>query len=69
MAKTTRTAPLRTPDDLARAVEDLHRRASAEGRDDRHFDVQVEWRETSSLTAHPDHILERIEELTGAGAT
>jgi probable F420-dependent oxidoreductase len=69
MAKTTRTAPLRTPDDLARAVEDLHERASAEGRDSGQLDVQVESRESSSITASPDYILERVEELTGAGAT
>jgi probable F420-dependent oxidoreductase len=69
MAKTTRTAPLQTPDDLARAVEDLHERASAEGRDGGLLDVQVEWRESSSITATPDRILERVEELTGAGAT
>ena len=69
MAKTTRTAPLRTPDDLARAVEDLHELASAEGRDGGQLDVQVEWRESSSLTATPDQILERVEKLTDAGAT
>ena len=69
MAKTTRTAPLRTPDDLARAVEDLHELATAEGRDGGQLDVQVEWRESSSLTATPDQILERVEELTDAGAT
>lgn len=69
MAKTTRTAPLRTPDDLARAVEDLHQLASAEGRDGGQLNVQVEWRESSSIVASPDHVLERIEELTGAGAT
>ena len=69
MAKTTRTAPLRTPDDLARAVEDLHELAAAEGRDGVQLDVQVEWRESSSITATPDHILERVEELSNAGAT
>jgi len=68
MAKTTRTAPLRTTADLARAVEDLHELASAEGRDGQ-LDVQVEWRESSSVTAHPDHTLARVEELTSAGAT
>ncbi len=67
MAKTTRTAPLRTTGDLARAVEDLHDLASAEGRDGGQLDVQVEWRESSSITASPDHILERVEELTDAG--
>jgi probable F420-dependent oxidoreductase len=69
MAKTTRTAPLRTPDDLARAVEHLHELASAEGRDGDQLDVQVEWRESSTITAAPDHTLERVEELTDAGAT
>lgn len=69
MAKTTRTAPLRTPNDLARAVVELHELASAEGRDGGQLDVQVEWRESSSITATPDHTLERVEELTNAGAT
>jgi probable F420-dependent oxidoreductase len=69
MAKTTRTAPLATTADLARAVEDLHELASAEGRDSGQLDVQVEWRESSSITANPDHILERVEDLTDTGAT
>jgi probable F420-dependent oxidoreductase len=69
MAKTTRTAPLRTPEDLARAVEDMRELASAEGRDGDQLDVQVEWRESSSVTANPDRILGRVEELTHAGAT
>ena len=69
MAKTTRTAPLRTPEDLARAVEDLRALASAERRDGDRLDVQVEWRESSSITADPGHILERVAELTDAGAT
>ena len=69
MAKTTRTAPLRTPHELAMAVDDLHELASAEGRDGGRLDVQVEWRESSSITATADHILERVEELTDAGAT
>jgi probable F420-dependent oxidoreductase len=69
MAKTTRTAPMRTLDDLAQAVEDLHDLASAEGRDGGQLDVQVEWRESSSLTATPDQILERVQKLTDAGAT
>jgi probable F420-dependent oxidoreductase len=68
MAKTTRTAPLRTTGDLARAVEDLHELASAGGREGQ-LDVQVEWRESSSITANPDHILERVDELASAGAT
>ncbi len=61
MAKTTRTAPLRTPDDLARAVEDLHELAAAEGREGGQLDVQVEWRESSAITAPPDQTLERVE--------
>jgi probable F420-dependent oxidoreductase len=69
MAKTTRTAPLQTTSDLARAVEDLRELASAEGRDGALLDVQVEWRESSSIAAKPDHILGRVEELTDAGAT
>jgi probable F420-dependent oxidoreductase len=69
MAKTTRTAPLLTAEDLARAVEDLRELAAAAGRDAGQLDVQVEWRESSSITARPDHILERVEELTVAGAT
>jgi probable F420-dependent oxidoreductase len=69
MAKTTRTAPLRTPEDLARAVEDLRGLAAAEGRDGDQLDIQVEWRESSSVTANPDHILERVRELAHAGAT
>ena len=58
-----------TPEDLARAVEDLRELAAAAGRDAGQLDVQVEWRESSSITARPDHILERVEELTVAGAT
>jgi probable F420-dependent oxidoreductase len=69
MAKTTRTAPLRSPEDLARAVGEMHEFAAAEGRDAGELDVQVEWRESSSLTAPSDHILERVEELSSAGAT
>jgi len=69
MAKTTRTAPLRTTGDLARAVEDLHELASAEGRDGDALDVQVEWRESCSINANPDHILELVAELTDAGTT
>jgi hypothetical protein len=69
MAKTTRTAPLQTPRDLARAVGDLHELASAEGRDAHLLDVQVEWRESSSLTAPTDRTLERVKELADAGAT
>jgi alkanesulfonate monooxygenase SsuD/methylene tetrahydromethanopterin reductase-like flavin-dependent oxidoreductase (luciferase family) len=69
MAKTTRTAPLQTTDDLARAVEDLREVAAAAGRDAGQLDVQVEWRESSSITEKPDGILERVEELTVAGAT
>ena len=69
MAKTTRTAPLQTPRDLARAVEDLHELATAEGRDARLLDVQVEWRESSSITATADQILGRVEELADAGTT
>jgi probable F420-dependent oxidoreductase len=69
VAKTTRTAPLRTPDHLARAIDHLHDLASAEGRDGSQLDIQVEWRESSSMSAAPDHILERVEELTNAGAT
>ena len=60
---------LRTPDDLARAVEELHELASGEGRGGRHLDVQVEWRESSSIIATPDRTLERVEVLTDAGAT
>jgi probable F420-dependent oxidoreductase len=69
MAKTTRTAPLRTTGDLARAVEDLRQLAAAEGREGDPLDVQVEWRESSSITADTGHTLERLEELTAAGAT
>jgi probable F420-dependent oxidoreductase len=69
MAKTTRTAPLQTTADLARAVQDLHNLAAAEGRDGSQLDVQVEWRESSSITASPDQTLERVAELTDAGAT
>jgi len=69
MAKTTRTAPLRTTRDLARAVEDLRELAAAEGRDGGQLDVQVEWRKSSSVTTSADHILERVEELSAAGAT
>jgi len=69
MAKTTRTAPLRTTGDLARAVEDLRELAVAEGRDGGQLDVQVEWRESSSITTEPDHILGRVDELTDGGAT
>jgi probable F420-dependent oxidoreductase len=69
MAKTTRTAPLRTTSDLARAVEDLRELAAVEGRDAGQLDVQVEWRESSSISAHADRILERVEELNDAGAT
>ena len=69
MAKTTRTAPLQTPAHLARAVDDLRTLTAAEGRDGGQLDVQVEWRQSSSVTASADHILERIEELTNAGAT
>jgi hypothetical protein len=47
----------------------LHELASAAGRDSGQLDVQVEWRESSSVTANPDHILERIGELTEAGGT
>jgi hypothetical protein len=69
MAKTTRTAPLQTPRDLARAVGDLHELASDAGRDVHSLDVQVEWRESSSMTETADQILERVEELADAGAT
>jgi alkanesulfonate monooxygenase SsuD/methylene tetrahydromethanopterin reductase-like flavin-dependent oxidoreductase (luciferase family) len=69
MAKTTRTAPLQTTSDLARAVEDLRELAAAAGRDGGQLDVQVEWRESSSISANPDRILERVGELADAGAT
>lgn len=69
MAKTTRTAPLRTPDELHRAIENLHELAAAEGRDGGGLDIQVEWRDSSSISAAPSHILERVNQLSSAGAT
>jgi probable F420-dependent oxidoreductase len=69
MAKTTRTAPLSTPGDLVRAVVDLRELASTEGRDGDQLDVQVEWRESSSIAGNPNHVLERVGELTDSGAT
>ena len=59
---------LRTPDDLALAVEELHELASGEGRGGRHLDVSRR-RESSSIIATPDRTLERVEALTDAGVT
>jgi probable F420-dependent oxidoreductase len=69
MAKTTRTAPIHTPEELRVAVENLHELWSAEGRSGDRLDVQVEWHESASVTAACDRTLERIGQLSEAGAT
>jgi probable F420-dependent oxidoreductase len=69
MAKTTRTAALQTPEELRQGVEHLRELASAEGRGADHLEVQVEWTESSDIEAPPELILERIEQLSTAGAT
>jgi probable F420-dependent oxidoreductase len=67
-AATTRTPPLASPADLRRAVDDLHSMAAAAGRSGEAIDVQVEWAETSTVTAPAERCLERIDALAAAGA-
>ena len=69
-ATVTRTAELRTLDDLARAIEDLHERVEKEGRDPTGIAVQIGG--TLSVgdgIARPDEQLEQIAALARMGVT
>jgi len=68
-AATVRTAALRDPDELRRAVDELGELWTEAGRKDEACDVQIEWSESSSVTQPADVALGRVAELAAAGAT
>jgi probable F420-dependent oxidoreductase len=68
-AATVRTAALRTPDELRRAVDELADLRAEAGRGAEACEIQVEWSETSSVTQQPEETLGRVAELAAAGAT
>ncbi|HUR79037.1 MAG TPA: LLM class F420-dependent oxidoreductase [Acidimicrobiales bacterium] len=72
VAKTARTAELRTADDLAAAVDDLQRRCDAVGRDRRHLDITFACHaggNPSSDDFNPDEHIAGLHALEAIGVT
>jgi probable F420-dependent oxidoreductase len=71
LAKTARTRPLETIDDLALLLDDLRRVVDAEGRDPSAIDVQFSTRlsEPGSGEFSPDAHLTALDELAALGVT
>jgi len=70
LARTARTVALDTPDLLAEAVDDLHARLEAAGRDPASVDIAfTAGGDPSSEAFHADAHLERLAELAALGVT
>jgi probable F420-dependent oxidoreductase len=68
-ARTTRTPAINSPAALGVAIDDLHRRAEAAGRDPEEIAVQVQWSLSSAMDRHPGAALETLAELGAVGVT
>lgn len=66
-ARTVRTAPLSTLDDLGAAIDDLRSRVAAAGRDP--GSISVHFDGLGAMDAEPDITLKQVDDLTAIGVT
>ena len=66
-ARTVRTAPMQTIDDLARNIDELHRLTVAEGRDPSTLSIQLDG--FGAMDGPADAALERVAQLERVGVT